>query len=168
VTVDRGGRQVTLPSRATKRLGGRYVFGFLPAAQLVSHPVATSAGYAVRDCWRVVSGTFSALGGIVHSKERHQLTSTVGIVRYSQQALRVDFNYYLQIVGFVSMSLALLNLLPFLPLDGGHILFSVIEAVRRRALAREVYERVSVVGFSLIILIWLIALSNDLGGHRPG
>jgi regulator of sigma E protease len=66
------------------------------------------------------------------------------------------------------MSLALLNLLPFLPLDGGHILFSVIEAVRRRALAREVYERVSVVGFSLIILIWLIALSNDLGGHRPG
>jgi regulator of sigma E protease len=168
VTVDRGGRQVTLPSRATKRLGGRYVFGFLPAAQLVSHPVGTSAGYAVRDCWRVVSGTFSALGGIVHSKERHQLTSTVGIVRYSQQALRVDFNYYLQIVGFVSMSLALLNLLPFLPLDGGHILFSMIEAVRRRALAREVYERVSVVGFSLIILIWLIALSNDLGGHRPG
>jgi regulator of sigma E protease len=66
------------------------------------------------------------------------------------------------------MSLALFNLLPFLPLDGGHILFSVIEAVRRRALAREVYERVSVVGFSLIILIWLLALSNDLGGHSPG
>jgi regulator of sigma E protease len=168
VTVDRGGHDVALPARATKRVGGRYVFGFLPAAQLVSHPIGTSAGYAARDCWRVVTGTFTALGSIVHSKERHQLTSTVGIVRVSQEALRVDFNYYLQIVGFVSMSLALLNLLPFLPLDGGHILFSVIEAVRRRALAREVYERVSVVGFSLIILIWLIALSNDLGGHHPG
>ena len=51
------------------------------------------------------------------------------------------------------MSLALLNLLPLLPLDGGHILFSLIEAVRRRALAREVYERVSVVGFALILLL---------------
>jgi len=168
VTVDRGGRRVTLPPRATEHIGNRYVFGFLPAAQLVSHPLGASAHLAARDCWNVVTGTFSALGAIVHSKERGQLTSTVGIVKVSQQALRVDFNYYLQIVGLVSMSLALLNLLPFLPLDGGHILFSVIEAVRRRALAREVYERVSVVGFSLIILIWLIALTNDLGGHSPG
>ena len=168
VTVSRGGRRVTLPPRATERVGDRYVFGFLPAARLVSHPVGASARLAARDCWNVVTGTFGALGGMVHSKERGQLTSAVGIVRVSQQALRVDFNYYLQIVGFVSMSLALLNLLPFLPLDGGHILFSIIEAVRRRAIAREVYERVSVVGFSLIILIFLIAFSNDLGGHSPG
>jgi len=168
VTVVRGGGTVTLPPRPTKRIGGRWVFGFMPAAQLVQHPVGTSARLAARDCWRIVTGTFTALASIVHSKDRGHLTSTVGIVRVSQQALRIDFNYYLQIVGLVSMSLALLNLLPFLPLDGGHILFSVIEAVRRRALAREVYERVSVVGFSLIILIWLIAFSNDLGGHGPG
>jgi regulator of sigma E protease len=168
VTVDRGGQTITLPPRATKRAGSRWIFGFLPAAQLVSHPLGDSAQLAGHDCWRIVTGTFSALGSIVHSKDRGQLTSTVGIVKASQQALRIDFNYYLQIVGLVSMSLALFNLLPFLPLDGGHILFSVIEAVRRRALAREVYERVSVVGFSLIILIWLIALSNDLGGSRPG
>ncbi len=62
------------------------------------------------------------------------------------------------------MSLALLNLLPLLPLDGGHILFSLIEAVRRRALAREVYERVSVVGFAFILLVMVIAFSNDLSG----
>ncbi len=62
------------------------------------------------------------------------------------------------------MSLALLNLLPLLPLDGGHILFSLIEAVRRRALAREVYERVSVVGFASILLVIVIAFSNDLSG----
>ena len=91
-------------------------------------------------------------------------TGTVGIVRDSAAALRVGFSYYLQIVGLVSMSLALLNLLPLLPLDGGHILFSLIEAVRRRALAREVYERVSVVGFALILLLTFIALYNDLTG----
>ncbi len=168
VTVDRGGQILTLGPRATKKVGGRWIFGFVPSAQLVSYPIGKSTRLAVDDCWHVVTGTVTAFGALFHAKERGQLTSTVGIVRMSQQALRVDFNYYLQIVGFVSMSLALLNLLPFLPLDGGHILFSVIEGVRRRALAREVYERVSVVGFALIILIWIIALSNDLGGKHPG
>ncbi len=168
VTVDRGGSIVKLGPRATEKVGGRWIFGFVPAAQLRTYAFGTSLRLAADDCLHVFTGTVKAFGALFHSKQRGQLTSTVGIVRISQQALRVDFNYYLQIVGFVSMSLALLNLLPFLPLDGGHILFSLIEAVRRRALAREVYERVSVVGFSLIILIWLIALSNDLGGKHPG
>jgi regulator of sigma E protease len=168
VTVDRGGRLVKLGPRATEKVGGRWIFGFVPAAALRTYPLGSSVRLAADDCWHVVTGTVQAFGALFHSKERGQLTSTVGIVRISAQALRVDFNYYLQIVGFVSMSLALLNLLPFLPLDGGHILFSLIEAVRRRALAREVYERVSVVGFALIILIWVIALSNDLGGKHPG
>jgi regulator of sigma E protease len=65
------------------------------------------------------------------------------------------------------MSLALLNLLPLLPLDGGHIAVSIVEAVRRRALAREVYERVSIVGIALVLFVAFIALNNDLtGGPR--
>jgi regulator of sigma E protease len=77
----------------------------------------------------------------------------------------VSFNWYLQILAFVSLSLALLNLLPILPLDGGHILFTMIETIRRRALAREVYERVSMVGFALILLVWVIALSSGSSPH---
>ena len=168
VTVDRGGSDVTLGPRKTIKLDGRWVFGFEPATTLVSYPLGGSAHRAASDCWRVVTGTFSAVGSLFHPHGQEQLTSTVGVVRISAAALKVGFNYYLQIVGLVSMSLALLNLLPLLPLDGGHILFSVIEAVRRRALAREVYERVSVVGFALILLIWVIALQHDLGGGAPG
>ena len=169
LTVRRDGRTLTLGPRKTIRSAdGRWIWGFVPTAQLVSYPAGHSARLAADDCWHVVTGTVKAFGALVHKKQRGQLTSTVGIVRISAAALKVSFNWYLQIVGLVSMSLALLNLLPFLPLDGGHILFSVIEAVRRRALAREVYERVSVVGFALIILIWVIALSNDFGANRPG
>ena len=168
VTVRRGGSTVTLGPQPTKRSpDGRWIWGFIPAIERVSYPVGHSARLAANDCWQVVAGTVRALGAVFHKKERGQLTSAVGIVRVSQQALKVGFSYYLQIVGLVSMSLALLNLLPFLPLDGGHILFSVIERIRRRAVAREVYERVSVVGFGLIPLLTFIALSNDLGGGTP-
>ncbi|HEY2542356.1 MAG TPA: M50 family metallopeptidase [Gaiellaceae bacterium] len=168
VTVDRSGQTVTLGPRKPIKLDGRWIWGFEPAAKLVSYPLGHSAGQAASDCWQVVTGTFGAFGSLFHRHGQSQLTSTVGIVRISAAALQVGFNYYLQIVGLVSMSLALLNLLPLLPLDGGHILFSIIEAVRRRALAREVYERVSVIGFALILLIWVIALQHDLGGGGPG
>jgi len=168
VTVRRDGKTVTLGPRKTVRLDGRWIWGFEPAAKLVSYPLGSSIGRAAGDCWQVATGTVSAFGSLFHHSGQGHLTSTVGIVKVSAAALKIGFNWYLQIVGLVSMSLALLNLLPLLPLDGGHILFSLIEAVRRRALAREVYERVSVIGFALILLIWVIALQHDLGGGGPG
>ena len=167
VTVRRGGRTVTLGPRATIRSGGRYIWGFVPSAKLISYPAGHSARLAIDDCWLVVTGTGKAIGALFAGHERGQLTSTVGIVRVSAAALRVGLNYYLQILAFVSMSLALFNLLPFLPLDGGHITFSIIEGIRRRAVPREVYERASVLGMALIALIAIIAFSNDFSGGGP-
>ena len=60
-------------------------------------------------------------------------------------------------------SLALFNLLPLLPLDGGHILFSLAEGIRGRAIAREIYERVSAVGIAVFLLLFVVGLSNDVG-----
>jgi membrane-associated protease RseP (regulator of RpoE activity) len=51
-----------------------------------------------------------------------------------------------------------------LPLDGGHIAFSLVEGIRHRAVGREVYERVSIVGIALVLMLFFIGLSNDLGG----
>jgi regulator of sigma E protease len=62
----------------------------------------------------------------------------------------------------ISLSLAIFNLLPFLPLDGGHILFALIELFRRRPLAREVYERVSLIGIVAMLMLFAIGLSNDV------
>jgi regulator of sigma E protease len=167
LTVVRNGRQLVLGPRKTILSHGKYIWGFSPGLASASHPFGASAGLAARDCWRVLTGTVSAFAGLFHAKDRAQVSGPVGIVRTSAVALRLGINWYLQILGLISMSLAILNLLPLLPLDGGHILFSLIEAVRRRALAREVYERVSIAGIALILLISYIALHNDLSGTGP-
>jgi regulator of sigma E protease len=167
VTVKRSGQTLTLGPRRTIRSGGRWIWGFVPAAQLISYPAGHSARLAADDCWLVVVGTVKAFGALFGGHEHGQLTSTVGIVRVSAAALKVGLNWYLQILAFVSMSLALFNLLPLLPLDGGHITFSIIEGIRRRAVPREIYERVSVLGMAFIALITVIAFSSDFSGGGP-
>ncbi|HEY2742043.1 MAG TPA: M50 family metallopeptidase [Gaiellaceae bacterium] len=162
--VLRDGRRVTIGPRDTVKQDGRWIFGFQPAAQTVPYSTGRAARAAGSDLWGVVTDTATGIGGLFSSQGRSQLSGPVGIVRVSQQQLQVGLSHYLEILAFVSMSLALLNLLPLLPLDGGHILFSLIEAVRRRALAREVYERVSLVGFALVLILLVIASSNDFGG----
>jgi regulator of sigma E protease len=164
LTVVRNGRRATVGPHKTIRVDGRWIFGFGAATQPVPYSTGRAASTAGSELWGVVTGTAHGLGGLFSSQGRSQLSGPVGIVQVSQEQLRVGWTHYLEILALVSMSLALLNLLPLLPLDGGHILFSLIEAVRRRALAREVYERVSVVGFALILLIMVIALSNDVSG----
>jgi regulator of sigma E protease len=170
VTVLRNGKRLVLgPANTIQSSDGRWVLGFRPRTvdNHISYSFAESARHAGGYCWLTVTGTANAITGLFHAKERAQLSGPVGIVRASQQALKEGFSYYLQVLGFVSMSLALLNLLPFLPLDGGHILFSLIERIRRRAVAREVYERVSVIGFTLILFLTVIALHNDVGRVGP-
>jgi regulator of sigma E protease len=97
--------------------------------------------------------------------ERKEVSSPVGIVEGSSEALERGSQTYLWVLGLLSLSLALLNLLPLLPLDGGHIVFSIIEGVRGRAVGREVYERVSAIGIALVLLLFFIGLSNDIGRH---
>ena len=65
-------------------------------------------------------------------------------------------------LGLISLSLAHLNLLPLLPLDGGHILVSLIEAARRRAVPQRIYQRASTLGMALILVVTVLALGNDL------
>jgi regulator of sigma E protease len=167
LTVVRDGRRLTLTPERTVFEQGRWILGFQPAARIVRYPVGRAATSAARDLGRVVTGTVSGIASLFKSHSHAQLSGPVRIVRAGHAELEQGVTWYLALLALVSMSLALLNLLPLLPLDGGHILFSLIEAVRRRALAREVYERVSFVGIALILLVFVIAFSNDVSGAAP-
>ena len=104
-----------------------------------------------------------SLGRLVHGEGRKDISSPVGITQTLDRSAGQGIQEYLWVLGLISLSLALMNMLPLLPLDGGHIAFSIIEGIRGRAVAREVYERVSVVGIALVLFLFVIGISNDVG-----
>ena len=161
VVVKREGRRVALGPVKPIKEQGAYRLGFELRARPLSAPAA--AWQSLKLTGDLTKRTGAALGGIVHRKERRQISSPVGIVQGSTQALHQGWETYLGLLAYLSLSLALLNLLPLLPLDGGHIAFSLVEGIRGRAVGRHVYERVSVVGMALVLMLFFIGLSNDVG-----
>ena len=159
--VERNGRTITLGPVAPKQDAGSYRLGFVLRGTGLSPPDA--AWQSIKLVGVVTKGTVVALGNIFHKKDRKNFQSTVGIVQASSTAVSQGVQDFLFLLAFISLSLALLNLLPLLPLDGGHIAFSLVEGVRGRPLARDVYERVSVVGIALVLMLFFVGLSNDIG-----
>ena len=161
LTVVRGGEDVRLGPVRPELRDGAYRLGF--ALRGESLGPAESSWQAVRVTGLVTKEIGASLGRLVTGDGRDEISSPVGIVQGSSQAVDQGAEQYLWVLGLISLSLALLNLLPLLPLDGGHIAFSLVEGVRGKAVAREVYERVSVVGIALVLLLFFIGLSNDIG-----
>jgi len=164
ISVLRNGRYLELRPARPQKTEGVYTVGFHPAAVKYKRygPIGAT-GLAARDTWLVTKAMGSWLSRIVTGSGRKEVSTPVGIVRQSSKAVDVGYREYLQVLALISLSLALLNLLPLLPLDGGHMAFSIIEGLRGRAVGRVVYERVSAVGIALVLLLFFVGLSNDIG-----
>jgi regulator of sigma E protease len=169
LSVIRNGRYVELRPARPKKADGNFVLGFRPSVIRYRHyDPASAIGLACKDTWLATTAMASWISHIAGGSGRKDVSSTVGIVRASSQAVSTGYRVYLQVLALISLSLALLNLLPLLPLDGGHIAFSIIEGIRGRAVGRGVYERVSAVGIALVLLLFFVGLSNDIGNIRGG
>jgi regulator of sigma E protease len=118
--------------------------------------------------WYVTRTTVSTVARIFEPKERQQLHGAVGAFKVTQQVFAYSATQALLTLALISLSLAVVNLFPFLPLDGGHVFWALAEKVRGRRIPFSVMERASAVGFVLIILVFVIGLSNDIStltGH---
>jgi regulator of sigma E protease len=161
VVVLRDGSRVTLGPRPAENDQGVYRLGFVLRGTGLSGPAA--ARESVRVTGEVSKEIVASLGKLVTGEGRKDISSPVGIVQGSSDAAKQGTDSFLWVLGLISLSIALLNLLPFLPLDGGHIVFALIEGVRGRTVTRAVYERVSIVGIGLVLLLFVIGLTNDIG-----
>jgi len=106
-----------------------------------------------RGLWLIVSGKIDPLGP-------QGATGPVGIISASQTA--VEQSWYPILLAFVSVNVGIINLLPFLPFDGGHIFFNCVEGVRKRRVDQKALERASSIGVAFLVAMFLIATCNDL------
>ena len=161
ITVVRNGEEIVLGPVAPQLVDDRYRIGFaLEGTGLGFFP---AFGRAVEVTGLVAKEIVKSLGRLVTGEGRDEVSSPIGITQASSDAVERGADSYLWVLGLISLSLALLNLLPLLPLDGGHILFTLIEGARGTFLKREIYERVSVVGLGVVLLLFFVGLSNDIG-----
>jgi regulator of sigma E protease len=171
IVVVRDGRRLAFDIRprydATRgiqrtRLGFTYTTGTRELG-----PVA-AADASVTGMWDVTRRTLSVFSHIFQERERKQVGSFVGAYEVTRQSFGFSTERALEILALISLSLAIINLFPFLPLDGGHIFWALAEKVRGRAIPFAIMERASAIGFALVIMLFVIGLSNDIGRLQDG
>ena len=106
---------------------------------------------------------------LFYDKEaRDQVSGVVGSYEATRQSFEFDTKRAIYILALISLSLGIINLFPFLPLDGGHIFWALAEKLRGKPIPFRVMERAGVVGFMLVIFLFYIGLSNDIGRISSG
>ena len=165
VTVLRDGQRRTFeltpvydPKAKRTRIGFQY--GSLDTRQDLS--LSGAADLTVDRFWFITKATVELPARLIDPEQRKQIQGVVGSYETTRQAILDQIEDVIGILAIISLSLAIVNLFPFLPLDGGHIFWAIVEKVRRKPVSLAVMERAGVVGFMLVILIFLIGLSNDI------
>ncbi len=173
ITVLRGGERQTFevspeysvptPEQAEAGEEPRMVLGFRYEPERERLGAVDSADYAVDQLWFVTSRTAEVFSRILDAEQRKEITGVVGATEVTRQSFEFDTRQAIGVLGIISLSLGLINLLPFLPLDGGHIFWSLVEKVRGKRPSLRAMERASFVGFALVLMLFFIGLNNDIG-----
>jgi regulator of sigma E protease len=121
-----------------------------------------AASLTAAGLWSVTKQTVGVVVRIFEPKERKQLNGIVGAYTVTQESFATSTTRALEVVALISLSLAIINLFPFLPLDGGHVFWALAEKIRGKRIPFAVMERAGVVGFVLILVLFVIGLSNDI------
>jgi regulator of sigma E protease len=125
---------------------------------------ATGEGFteSASSLWFITKETAKLPARLIDPEKRKEIRGIVGSYETTRQVILDDIADVIGIMAIISLSLAIVNLFPFLPLDGGHIFWAIVEKVRRRPVPFAVMERAGVIGFMLVIGLFVIGLTNDI------
>jgi regulator of sigma E protease len=123
----------------------------------------TAIGMGFQETWMVIDRTINYLGGVVVGRESpDQIGGVVQIARVSGQVASIGFDALIHLAAVLSVSIGLLNLFPIPLLDGGHLMFYAIEAVRGRPLSERAQELGFRIGLAIVLMLMTYATFNDI------
>jgi regulator of sigma E protease len=176
ILVDRGGAQVTLKATpALKEMkdnfGNVHRIGVLGITRSMAPgdlktekvPPLTALRLGAEETWFVIDRTLSYIGGVIVGREAtDQLGGPIRIAQVSGQVATAGIVALLHLAAVLSVSIGLLNLFPVPLLDGGHLLFYAIEAVRGKPLSERAQELGFRIGFAIVVMLMIFATFNDI------
>ena len=174
--VDRDGKLVEItatPERKeiTDHFGNTIRLGLLGIQRSASpddwtlrrHDPVSALVMAVKECYFVISRSLGYLYDVITGREAaDQLGGPIRIAQVSGQVATAGFVALLNLAAIISVSIGLLNLFPIPMLDGGHLLFYAIEAIRGRPLSETTQEIGFRIGLAFVLMLMLFATWNDL------
>ncbi|MBI5077658.1 RIP metalloprotease RseP [Candidatus Falkowbacteria bacterium] len=134
---------------------------------IVSYPWYKAIWFGIRDTYYLGEQIIVAFAKIIKNAVIGEplgvdVAGPVGIAVMTGQVARMGFIYILQFVALLSLNLAIINFLPFPALDGGRVLFLIIEKIRGRAVNQKIEQITHSVGFALLMVLVLIVTSRDI------
>jgi len=176
ITVDRKGTQLVLKATpALKEIkdnfGNVHRIGILGITRSTAPedlkfqpvPAPRAVWMGVQETWFVIDRTLSYIGGVVVGREStDQLGGPIRIAQMSGQVASAGFVALLHLAAVLSVSIGLLNLFPIPLLDGGHLLFYGIEALRGRPLSERAQEVGFRIGLAIVLMLMIFATFNDI------
>lgn len=127
----------------------------------ISFPLAVS--FASKQTWGTATIIFRSISLLIHRKvSARNLAGPVGIVMLTQQSMRWGLNSLLSFVALLSVNLAIVNLIPIPPLDGFHIVASVVSSIVRRKPSKKMLQIITVIGTMILLSLMALLLLNDI------
>lgn len=147
---------------------GKYAIGIaMDDVATLRLPIHKAIIESARFTWHIIGSTFVGLfdliGGMFNgTSSLESVTGPVGIAGLIGDAAKIGFTYLIMFTAIISINLGVLNLMPFPALDGGRILFVIIEAIIRRPIKPVIANTLNAVGFGLLILLMVVVTYRDI------
>jgi regulator of sigma E protease len=175
LVVERDGRSLEIEVRpeaiATKqgpvgRIGASVLLdeSLYESMQAVQqYPVGPALTASWNKSWEIGGLTLKLIGEMLLGRASvENLSGPIGIAQYAKSSAQAGISQFLNFLGLISVSLGVLNLLPIPVLDGGHLMFFGIEAVRGRPVSEQMEALAQRIGLALILALMFLAVYNDL------
>ncbi|PKK39121.1 Membrane-associated zinc metalloprotease [Clostridiaceae bacterium JG1575] len=162
VTLRRGAERLQKEITAKKTQTGQYLIGFRPVQELHPGPIV-SVRQGFKEAGSMVRQTYQSLGLLVTGKVGlNQMGGPVAILGLASNVAKTSLLGFFRFLGFISINLAIFNLLPFPALDGGWLLVLLVEWISRRKLPEKFMTAWNGIGFAILMIFMVLITFKDL------